>query len=339
MVFVLKCNNNVVTDTYLEIIGSALNLGCKQNIKYINNVEEVYCYNKNTIIVVASIIDAYKLIKKGYKHIVMWFQGISPEESLMRHNNKIKYFILNQIEKKVLKKSEFCFFVSKKMKEHYQEKYKIKFKQDNFFIMPCLNTTINKLSFEDKSKYKNNYFAYIGSMEVWQNFDKTVSCYKSIESLNLKNCKLFVYTSEKEKAIDIINKYNVENYEVGYFDNTELFEELKKIKYGFILRDNIAVNNVATTTKISTYLSCGIIPIYSASLVDFANVAKKMRFAISHDNDMNKKIVEFNSITIKNNEVFNEYNNIFNTYYNKQEYIKNISKVFKSIYGEKNEKR
>jgi hypothetical protein len=45
---------------------------------------------------------------------------------------------------------------------------------------------------------------------------------------------------------------------------------------GFVLRDDIAVNNVACPTKISEYLRHGIIPIvYSENIGDFVNLGMK----------------------------------------------------------------
>lgn len=335
MAVVIKCNNGTVTDTYLEIIGTSLKKGLNEKIIYINNIEKINDYNKNEIFVVANILDAYKLIKKKYKHIIMWFQGVSPEESYMRNHSKLRYVILSIVEKKVLKKSEFCFFVSKTMKKHYEKKYNINFNEDNCYIMPCLNTQINKISFEKEKKYENNYFTYVGSMEVWQKFEKTVLCYKEIEKTKLKNSKLYVYTSEHDEAIKILNKHNVKKYEVNYVENKKLPEVLEQIKYGFIIREDNVVNNVATPTKISTYLSCGIIPIYSDCLKDFAKEAKKMKYAIACDDNMIDKIIEFDKIRIDNKDVYKEYKKIFDNYYNKDKYIENIAEKFKIYFGVK----
>ena len=84
---------------------------------------------------------------------------------------------------------------------------------------------------------------------------------------------------------------------------------------------------MATPTKISTYLSCGLIPIYSACLKDFERIAQKMNYAICCDKLMKKKILDFNDRTIDPSSVFNEYNEIFDTYYSEKKHSKHIKQL------------
>lgn len=71
-------------------------------------------------------------------------------------------------------------------------------------------------------------------------------------------------------------------------------DTLRDVKFGFVLRDDIAVNNVATPTKLSSYLSAGVIPIYSSALKDFYEKTKFMHcFVLVDDMVVPDKLYQF----------------------------------------------
>ena len=327
MVIVIRCNNGIVTDKYLDLIGNSLKNDKYGDVKYVSCYKDVLKYQKNSIVVAARIMDAVPLLLRGYNNMIMWFQGIEPEESYMSHHSKFRMQILSKLEKYVLKKSIFKFFVSKEMLLHYEKKYNLRIEDGTYYCMPCLNTTIHPMSFKTEKKYENNYFAYVGSMAVWQKFEETVKLYKEIEQLGMSNTKLFVFTGDKAKAVEILEKNDVKDYSIDFVSNEELPKALESMKYGFIVREDTAVNRVATPTKISTYLSCGLIPIYSECLKDFGRIAQSMNYVICCDKSMKKKLLDFNDAVINPNSIFNEYNNIFDTYYSEKEHFKYIKQL------------
>ena len=177
MALVVKCNNGIVTDEYLELIGDTFKkLGC--TVDYVNGFSNIPPKSKDEIIVVARAIEAFKALMKGHRKIVMWFQGIEPEESYMSHHSKVRFFLLSVMEKMILKRAKFCFFVSEEMVRHYEEKYKLKLDREKIYIMPCQNTDFHPEAFLPREKYQNNYFAYTGSLAIWQKFEDTVIAYK-----------------------------------------------------------------------------------------------------------------------------------------------------------------
>ena len=330
MPLIVKCNNGVVTDTYLEIIGEALS--SKYGIpRYTNEFSDALKEPKTELIVVARTVDAYQLIMKGYKHVIVWFQGVEPEESYMSHKSKIRFWILSYMEKIILKRAEFMFFVSDEMRQHYEKKYNIKIHENKYYCMPCMNTQIHKEAFAGKNKYVDNTFVYVGSMAVWQKFEDTAKTYKEIEESGIPKCKLVVYTKEKQKAEMILNQIGVKNYRIDFVKNEELPNALKDAKYGFILRDDTTVNRVATPTKISTYLSCGLIPIYSSCLRDFDMVASNMKYVVCYDNALLETIKKFDRYKIDPESIFDEYNRVFETYYSALEHSKNIRRLIKDV--------
>lgn len=318
------------------------------------------------IVITSNMIDAYKLLRTGKNvKIINWYQGIIPEEiscqsnefirlRIEQHLNKIFKLnssvckaislaadflyrsgiiskVLSIFEKKVLNRSFINIFVSEAMHKHYQKKYS--YSKRNFFIMPCFNTLINKECFLSEMKYEKPNFAYIGGLDKWQCFDKILKIFKQVESLK-PNAKLFVYTPLVDEAISLARKETIKNIEVASFSGDELTNRLRGIKYGFLIRDNINVNNVATPTKMGNYVGCGIIPIFTDTIEDFKMVFQSINYKVSLDSkldqtSMAKKIIQFEDCgDFSWNKIYDEYCHIFDTYYNRDNYIIKFREFF-----------
>lgn len=316
MVYVVRCNNSIVTDYYLDIIGEMLS-EFKENVE---NYHDEIVVNKRDIIIVATVIDFIKIYKRGYRKIIFWMQGIEAEESYLNHKSNIRKIVLNMMTKFALRNAVAVFYVSKAMQEYEENKFRIDTKSKSF-IMPCFNISDNKEIYFDDNKYKNNVFTYVGSLSKWQCFEETLEFYKEIEK-KISNTKLCIYTFEKEKAKKIIEKKEIQNYTVDCVKPDELTEKLCEVKFGFVLRKDIAVNNVATPTKLSSYLSAGVIPIFSECLLDFTEKTKNMQYVIPVNEKM--EIPQRLKIMIDSKldceKVKTEYDCLFSTYYNPSYY-------------------
>lgn len=289
---------------------------------------------KQDWIIVHSIIWAFYYVMLGYKKLIVWMPGVTAEESFMRHKSKVRFSLLSFIEYVVLKRARFVIYVSDCLREFCQKKYKLK--SDNFYIMPCFNeSTLHSEVFGYPDKYQSNTFTYVGSLSVWQCFEKTARLYKKIED-NLGNTKFYVFTSEKENADIILRQIGIKHYMIYFLPQEMLVERLKSIKYGFILREDNIVNNVATPTKLSTYISNGIIPIYSDSLNDFSKNFSEYIFLIklagkNTVDEWAQQILDFNKKEIKIKEILGEYSSIYESYYSESNHAVKISKILADL--------
>lgn len=329
---VFTTSNVVLTQNCFNIIYEA----CQKagyDTEIVNWNESIPYYDKDTLYFVSDIFTAMRLMLKGYKNIAIWFQGIYPEETLMLNGSKFKYWGTYIIEKYVLKHARYCVFVSVSMKEHYEKKYKISF-LNRYTIMPCFNCKLDINSFYENDKYLNNVFAYVGGLTKWQCFEKTMQLYKIIEDSGLPNTSLIVLTKDQEAARKIIDSVGINNYRLGFVSLDELSGVLSKVKYGFILREDNAVNNVATPTKLSTYVANGIFPIYSECIKDFHSNFVKTGYGIGVSDfssksllqqvwDIEKKIIDGNSVYLK-------YKEFFDNYYSNEKYEILISELLYS---------
>lgn len=322
---------NDATSCYIDNIKMATtNIGfdfhISESISNIKNSDVIFTITAN------NFIKAFLL--KPFSKTLFWSQGIEPEESFMRENNFLKFHAKNLIEYIALKFSGIKFFVSKSMLNHYKHKYGLIL--ENYEIMPCFNLNYEKPDNLSLKRYENPSFVYAGSLSIWQNFEETLQIFKFIED-KIPSATLTLLTQENEKACRLVNQYELKNIIVKYISLKDLNKELLKHKYGFLLRKDTKVNNVATPTKMNSYLACGVIPIYSDSILDYStninlgNFDLKMKGTDTVE-DIARKIINFEDLEHDFSYLDIYIQKIFNDYYNQSKYIHNISERLKNYF-------
>lgn len=320
--FYINYNNIVVLKTYLDVIRQAFEeegYDCKY-------VETVQGLDKNAIIVVPMGTDACKFYIRGYKNLILWQQGVTSEESFLRNQSKLRKKILNLIDCFSMRKAMLVFYVSKELEKYYEKEARCSFKS-KAYIMPCFNETFIP-DVIDKKDYSKKVFTYVGSIDIWQCFEETVQLYATIEQV-FPESFFKVLTFKVDEAKKIIESYHIKNYSVACVAKEQVKQELMDCSYGFILRKNIVVNQVATPTKFSSYLSAGVLPIYSSCLRDFYSHFKDMDIAC--DADDYESVIEFVKEERDTDRVKAEINYIFDSYYNAIFHTESIREKIKNL--------
>ena len=314
---------NDATSYYINLLKRAsTELG--HNFKITNSISKT---KKSDVIMTITTNQFIKgLIFRPFSKKIFWSQGIDPEESMMREKNKFKYYLKSLIEFIVLRLPSFKLFVSKAMLDHY--KFKYNFNDKNYAIMPCYNLHYSEFSQKNLNRYENPSFVYAGSLSIWQNIDETLQVYKCIEN-KIQNSTLTLLTEEVERAKNLIKEHNIKNANVKYVDLQDLNNELVKYKYGFLLRRDNLVNNVATPTKMNSYLACGLVPIFTDAITDYKDQINLKDFNLRMSSDLPideiaKKIINFERSKKDFSDLDIEIKKIFGEYYNDNRYIKEI---------------
>ena len=252
----------------------------KLEFHYLNETISIREIKKSKIYIrtIDVFLRNYLQLQINKNYLIYDFRALLFAESFSRRKNyfiaalifmleMITCFLANQIccVSKNLRTCLFKFFNYKK----------------NIYVFPCLVVNKERKKFIP-SKYlaKKTSFVYLGSVTGWQNFDEAVDVYKQFSKNN--KTSFTVITKDKKKAIKILKNKNVSG-NVLSLKNSEVLIELQHYDFGFLLRENNLLNNVASPIKFLEYLNCGVIPIMNKGIGDYSNLAKVNDIAIVLD--------------------------------------------------------
>ena len=140
----INYKNIVVLKSYLDVVKSAIErvgIPCE----YRNSLEGV---KKSDLVIFPMGNDAFKYYLKGYHNFILWMQGVTADESYIRHQSKIRYFVLNQVDLFAMKRAKAILYVSDYLRQHYEKIGKCSFKNKSY-IMPCFNE-----EYDERADYK-----------------------------------------------------------------------------------------------------------------------------------------------------------------------------------------
>lgn len=330
-VFYFKKDIRNVTEYYYHIILSGLRKGGTEIIELNAPVGKSKIeVPKSDYLLITDLYDFLKLYLKGYRNFIYWFQGITPEEHYMVRHSKLKYYVFSFLERLALKTSKYRIGVSKYLFDHYNKKYGLKIKFDDVFIMPCYNSELCPENFRKSGKYEKNVFCFAGGMQPWQGFEDILKIYSRIEK-QYSNVFLKVYSKELDAAKELISKYDLKNYSLDCVPQEEMEQVLADCKFGFIIRADDIINNVATPTKLATYIGNGIIPVYTSTIHAFRDLNTKYDYLCCLDdvNDLSPLETLLDK-KIEGEDLLGVYSKLFDEYFNTKDYIERLSKFFAS---------
>ncbi len=317
---------NDATEYYIGILEEAFKeKGFK--VFYSGDIKEV---SKHKYILTIEAKHFLKVkLKKPSAKVINWFQGVVAEEALLTTNSLLRKRVWQFFELFTLCFSNLNFYVSESMRLYFEKKYKVR--NQNFFIMPCFNKQQNT-ELVDERKYKEASFVYAGSMAKWQCVEETICLYSKIEK-KIPHSSLTILTKEIEVAQKLIKKYGVKKYNIKYVALDQLDDELRKYKYGFLIRNEHVVNKVATPTKMSSYLALGIIPIYTDTIEDFCEHLSRFQSFIKLNHLETQQwcdqIVDYENKF--DDSILSQYqesvNQVFLDYYSRGVYIERLKRL------------
>ncbi|MFO1463701.1 MAG: hypothetical protein U1F66_07975 [bacterium] len=248
----------------------------------------LYLGSKAARIYVHAITNVFKILPLYFfKPIFTDLHGIAPEEARMegRHLRAVIHSISEYI---VVKWSQKVVIVTRRMGSFIQQKYS-KFKI-NFLHIPIFNTLfLSDVPFKDQHKDKP-LIIYSGGVHSWQNLEKMVEAAERL----IGNFKfLFLVSDVEVMKGKFKNQALLEKVEVKSVSRNEISHYYEKADFGFLLREDNPVNQVACPTKIIEYVSFGIIPILlQPKIGDFQELG--LKFILLDDLYNNPEVSRFN---------------------------------------------
>ena len=232
---------------------------------------------------------------QNVKKRILDLHGSVPEEAVFQGEKGwiCRYFAW--IEKQAIRRCNYIICVSHNMKEHIQRKYP-KTSHCRFIIKPIIptNTLIAEIDYTEIETLRQSLglskqdvvILYSVNLQKWQNWDLMVNLMQQSQDLNYY---YIILTGQKEEATSHLKNSNIDLSKIfiDCVSPTELYKYYAIANYGFLLRDEHVLNNVAAPTKLIEYLYYGIIPI-----LKYENVGDK--------NYYNYEYIKYDSIEFKN---------------------------------------
>ncbi|MEN5058244.1 hypothetical protein [Sphingobacterium kitahiroshimense] len=199
--------------------------------------------------------------------------GVVPEE-LEMEGRKFSSMIYTKCESFIFSRKKLTVIcVTDAMINHFKAKYiHTNAKFVRYSIFP--ENLYNEQGDQDISNVQNTdklvNIVYSGNTQKWQNIELMLKIIA--ENLSYSNYNFLILTGEQSKMQSLVDRYipSGHHIEVKSVEPEQLFHIYKKSHYGFVLRDDILVNNVACPTKLIEYLYYGITPIIlSDNIGDF----------------------------------------------------------------------
>lgn len=254
----LNCKHILLNEKWEKHLNKSL------EIDYID-FQDFISRKGNKVIIYFNIIDGYKLKRyKIFDNLLFVFRprGILPEESYYKNNSFFKKTILNFIESKVIKLTDYFIFLNKEQKKHFLLKYpKHKQKILGANILPNVKLMSECFNYSNVDIDSKVRILYSGGFSKWQNIDMVFQVVSRIILKSDIECEFTVLTFEKnfERAKDLANMYNItDKMNLKYTSPNKLDEELRNYDIGIIIRDNNIINVTASPFKVIDYISNGL---------------------------------------------------------------------------------
>lgn len=279
--------------------------GLKKIVHLINNATIVYCHSLYGV----SIIGLLFWKKITTTNVVWDVHGIIPEELKFAGVNRFKIKMFAKLEKTIAYNVPKIVVVTNAMKDHLIAKYP--HCKASFYTYPILPITIKKDKEVKENKDKEIIILYSGNTQKYQNIPLMAKSISKI--INNNQLRFEILTGNPDEMRNIFKQYGLDkknNIYINSVDPSKLNDYYKKAHYGYVLRDNIDMNNVACPTKIVEYMAYGLTAIvlspnigdfekmgYEYIEVDKLNTKQLYPFKSNKNIDIYNKLVEQSNIT------------------------------------------
>ena len=192
---------------------------------------------------------------------VIWdVHGVVPEEYAL-DNKHYEAQTAGEAEEFLARTARMIIVVNQAMKKHLEKKYGLK-PEIRVGIMPVFSEDkLLPVECAEEKTLENGQAplaVYAGGLQEWQNIGEMQDLIEQAGGL----FRYAVFVSRPDEFKRMWGDRRVpEEMQVECKTPQQLKEEYKACHYGFVLRDDIAVNNVACPTKLIEYLQYGIVPV------------------------------------------------------------------------------
>ena len=200
--------------------------------------------------------------------IIIDMHGSVPEEREYCNSSISSSYIerLTKKEKCSCYIADYVICQSNKMKEHIISKYGAK--PDKIFVYNCgVDTTIFKYSAQQRTIIRKELdiepdclvFVYSGGSSLWQKVPEMFSLFNEYHQSDPNSFFLILSKDKNEFEAQLSNYHNIKDFvRVLSLEFKQVPNYLCAADAGFLLRDDVVLNRVASPTKLAEYMACGL---------------------------------------------------------------------------------
>jgi len=207
-----------------------------------------------------------KLLRFPFVRSVVDIHGVVPEEFRMHDDyyNAVKY---EREEELAFRFANRIVVVSNAMKEYLEKKYR-NYPAPEFIHFPMFPNFVPYLGPKGMDTGAKPVAVYAGGLHKWQQPEKTFRAMSATDSV----CANYFLSPHPETASEMAAEVDSGNQIFfGSMNHEELMRFYRKCDFGYVLREDNVVNNVACPTKIVEYIANGIIPVIDSDRIgDFS---------------------------------------------------------------------
>jgi glycosyltransferase involved in cell wall biosynthesis len=320
-------DRNDATYKYMDIIACAFKKAGYEDRGLTNSLDEIGA--SDTIVTINCAFGAKASLLKPKNRIVHWFQGVEPEERRFLHGGtkgELQYLLWNVLERIVARKADHCIFVSSEMLQHYEQKHKV---QSSGFIMPCYNAAFDERNIASQNKCRTMNLVYAGSMHPWQRVADVLAIFREIQKLN-SDARLTLLTRELDTARKLSMEQGVSKVDIRSVPAERIAEELAQFSCGFILRNEMLINEVSTPTKLSSYLAAGVMPVITTATPALGRMIEDTKYKLVLNPkidplDAAKKILDLHKSLGDPADLVRDYKTIFENHFDDRKYAEKLA--------------
>jgi GT2 family glycosyltransferase/glycosyltransferase involved in cell wall biosynthesis len=251
----------------LRVVGS-------RKLKFIVRILIVAAVIRSRKIYFHSVLRMYdnrfgKLLHLPFIRKAVDIHGVVPEEFRM-HGDFYSALLYDKEERLAVQKAGMVIVVTNAMKQYLQQKFRdaLRARSVTFPMFPTFKPTISARPLADGKPI----VVYAGGLHRWQQVPKMVDAIT--KTVARYQHRFYCPEPEIVKALipaDVESSIIVESKA-----HAELMAIYPQCHYGFILREDSIVNNVACPTKLVEYLAMGIVPIVDCETIgDFKSLGMR----------------------------------------------------------------
>lgn len=203
-----------------------------------------------------------KLLRIPFMKSVVDIHGVVPEEFRMHddYHSAVKY---EREEEYAFRFAKRVVVVSSAMKEYLAKKYR-NHPAPEFIHFPMFPDFVPYMGPKGVDAGAKPIAVYAGGLHKWQQPKKTLGAMIATDGM----CSNYFLSPNPEMASELAAEIDAGNHiYFGTMSHDELMRFYRKCDFGYVLREDNVVNNVACPTKIVEYLANGIIPVIDSGRI------------------------------------------------------------------------